>query len=237
MEDDRLFIQTELCQGNLADEMVSNPIDLSRRYKLLREICLALSFLHRHEMVHLDIKPDNVFIKNGQYKLGDFGLTRSSKSSSHDDVEEGDSRYMSLELLSGDHSDLTKSDIFSLGATLYEICRGQPLPLNGPEWQDMRHGRLQAIYEDGMAVDNDLVKFIHQMMHADPHQRPSASTLLQHPKLLSDDQKALLAERHKVEQANLALQRLSPRPPPSRPRPFGRPLQRSNTWSGNSCYF
>ena len=237
MEDNRLFIQTELCQGNLAKEMLQNRLNLPRRYKLLREMCLALAFLHRHHMVHLDIKPENIFIKNDQFKLGDFGLV--SKSSSHEDVEEGDSRYMSLELLSGDHSDLTKSDIFSLGATLYEICRGQPLPMNGPEWQEMRHGQLQHIHEDGITVDADLVQFVHQMMDANPHARPSADTLLNHPKLLSDDQKALLAERHKVEQANLALQRLSPRPPPSRPRPFGKGLQRSATWSGhhNSAYF
>ena len=236
MEDDRLFIQTELCQGNLAKEIAQNRLNLPRRYKLLREMCLALGFLHRHQMVHLDIKPENIFIKNDQFKLGDFGL--ASKSSSHEDVEEGDSRYMSLELLSGDHSDLTKSDIFSLGATLYEICRGQPLPLNGPEWQDMRHGRLQQIHQDGITVDADMVSFVHHMMSANPQQRPSASSLLQHPQLLSDDQKALRAERFKVEQANLALQRLSPKPPPTRPtRPSARPLQRSNTWSGNSCYF
>jgi wee1-like protein kinase len=235
MEDNRLFIQTELCQGNLVVEISQNRLNLPRRYKLLREMCLALAFLHRHHMVHLDIKPDNIFIKNDQFKLGDFGL--ASSISAREDVEEGDSRYMSLELLSGDHSDLTKSDIFSLGATLYEICRGHPLPQNGPEWQEMRHGQLQPIMEDGTTVDADLVKFIHQMMDANPHARPSAATLLQHPKLLSDDQKALLAERFKVEQANLALQRLSPRPPPPRPRPFGRPLQRSQTWSGNSCYF
>eukprot|EP00977_Amphora_coffeiformis_P009416 scaffold2179_cov165-Amphora_coffeaeformis.AAC.20 len=235
MEDDRLFIQTELCQGNLAKEIAQNRLNLPRRYKLLREMCLALDFLHRHEMVHLDIKPENIFIKNDQFKLGDFGL--ASKSSSHEDVEEGDSRYMSLELLSGDHSDLTKSDIFSLGATLYEICRGQPLPLSGQEWQDMRHGRLQHIHQDGITVDADMVTFVHHMMSADPQQRPAASSLLQHPQLLSDDQKALRAERFKVEQANLALQRLSPKPPPTRPRPFGRPMQRSNTWSGNSCYF
>jgi wee1-like protein kinase len=235
MEDDRLFIQTELCQGNLAKEVAQNRLTLPRRYKLLRELCLALAFLHRHHMVHLDIKPENIFIKNDQFKLGDFGLV--SKSSSHDDViEEGDSRYMSLELLTGEHTELTKSDIFSLGATLYEICRGHPLPLNGPEWQEMRHGHLQYIPQDGVTVDSEIVNFIHQMMRAQANERPSAADLLQHPKLLSDDQKALRVERHKVEQANLALQRLSPLPPPPT-RPFGRSLQRSNTWSGASCHF
>lgn len=100
----------------------------------------------------------------------------------------------------------------------------------------VRHGQLQILHE-GVTVDSDLVNFVHQMMHSDAARRPSAADLLQHPKLLSDEQKALLAERHKVEQAREALQRWSPRPPPTRPRPFGRTLQRSNTWSGNSCHF
>ncbi|EJK74436.1 hypothetical protein THAOC_03883, partial [Thalassiosira oceanica] len=51
-------------------------------------------------------KPENIFIKNDQYKLGDFGLV--SNIENHGDVEEGDSRYMSRELLSGDLDDLTK---------------------------------------------------------------------------------------------------------------------------------
>jgi len=51
-------------------------------------------------------QPENIFIKNDQYKLGDFGLV--SNIENHGDVEEGDSRYMSRELLSGDLDDLTK---------------------------------------------------------------------------------------------------------------------------------
>jgi hypothetical protein len=55
-------------------------------------------------------QPENIFIKSDQFKLGDFGLV--SKITNHSDVEEGDSRYMSMELLSGDHDDLTKVGIF-----------------------------------------------------------------------------------------------------------------------------
>ena len=132
MDDDRLYIQTELCTGTLVDEIQRDGcLTEPRCYKLLREILLALDFIHRNHMVHLDIKPDNVFTKNGLFKLGDFGLV--TKASARRDVEEGDSRYMSMELLSGDSTDLTKSDIFSLGATMYEICLGRPLPMNGPE--------------------------------------------------------------------------------------------------------
>ncbi len=125
MEGNRLYIQTELCDSTLLQVMRAsgghknkdgnNPcvyLDEKQRYKLLREILLALDLVHKSGMIHLDIKPENIFIKNGQYKVGDFGLV--SKIENHDDVEEGDSRYMSMELLSGEFDDLTKVSDFGL---------------------------------------------------------------------------------------------------------------------------
>jgi wee1-like protein kinase len=106
MEENRLYIQTELCSSTLDAEMKRGELSVDRRYKLIREILLALEFIHRNGMVHLDIKPENIFVKSDQYKLGDFGLV--SPTQSKNDVEEGDSRYMSMELLAGDHKDLTK---------------------------------------------------------------------------------------------------------------------------------
>lgn len=233
MEEHRLYIQTELCTSTLATEIRQlSPalIPTERRYKFLREMCLALEFIHKHGMVHLDIKPENIFIKNDQFKLGDFGLV--SKVSEHD-VEEGDSRYMSMELLSGDHSDLTKSDLFSLGITLYELCLGgiRHLPTNGPEWQSLRAGNFMSLAN----TPNEMQHMIKLMMNPNYAARPSAGELLKRPQLLSDEQKALLAERNKVVQANRALaeqanrfKKLSPRPKPRKGL-----LVRANTWNGS----
>jgi len=117
MEGNRLYIQTELCETTLLHEMRNTTnggksilLDEKRRYKLLREMLLALDLVHKSNMIHLDIKPENIFIKNNQYKLGDFGLVGKTEGK-HDDVEEGDSRYMSPELLSGELDDLTKVSI------------------------------------------------------------------------------------------------------------------------------
>lgn len=135
MEENRLYIQTELCSFTLDAEMRRGPMSVDRRYKLLREVLLALEFIHRNGMVHLDIKPENVFVKNDQYKLGDFGLVSLTHSSN--DVEEGDSRYMSMELLSGDHSDLTKvwsfhpirlPNVYCWLTTPVSICRVMSFP-------------------------------------------------------------------------------------------------------------
>ena len=233
MEEHRLYIQTELCTSTLATEIRQHSpalINTERRYKIAREMCLALEFIHKHGMVHLDIKPENIFIKNDQFKLGDFGLV--SKISEHD-VEEGDSRYMSRELLSGDHSDLTKSDIFSLGITLYELCLGglRPLPSNGAEWQSLRDASFPLL----ATTPDDMQHLIRLMMNPTFHSRPTAAELLKRPQLLSDEQKALLAERNKVVQANLALaeqaNRLKKLSPPPMPRKGL--LVRANTWNGN----
>lgn len=201
MEGYRLYIQTELCQSTLLDEMkdVDSVLNEKRRYKLLREILLALDCVHQSGMIHLDIKPENIFIKNDQYKLGDFGLV--SKIENRNDVEEGDSRYMSLELLSGDLEDLTKSDIFSLGATLYEICLGRGLPANGQEWQDIRQG----IYSPFRNTPFELQMIVLEMMSSEKEDRPTASDLLKRRQLLSEEQRQLIVERNKAEAANMAL--------------------------------
>lgn len=153
--------------------------------------------------------------------------------SSEKDVEEGDSRYMSMELLSGDHADLTKSDIFSLGATMYEICLGRELPMNGDEWQNIRAGRLAPLNAEPV-----MVELIHSMMQPDPSKRPTANELLQHEKLLSDEQKALVAERSKVRVANMQLQLAAQAKFQTIPPTVGPPrkggLTRANTWNGSS---
>lgn len=228
LEDDRLYIQTELCSGTLAGEVSIGPLVESRRLKLLREMLLALDYIHARGMIHLDIKPANIFVKNDQYKLGDFGLVASAWS--HQDVEEGDSRYMSMELLSGDRTDLTKSDIFSLGATLYELCLHRPLPSNGPEWQSIRASQLKIPMPN---TSTELCQIVSHMMQAESSSRPSAGELLRHPQLLSDEQKALNAEKSRVMALQLA--QVHHRFPPATVQPR-RGLIRSNTWNGSSIH-
>ncbi len=71
------------------------------------------------------MQPANLFFRNGVYKVGDLGLARPLSSLSKF-VEEGDGRYLALELLSDDVAHLPQADIFSLAARC--ACARMPMP-------------------------------------------------------------------------------------------------------------
>ena len=113
---------------------------------------------------------------------------------------------------------ITQSDIFSLGATLYEICLSRPqnLPENGQEWQDIRQGNLLPMPNTPF----DMSMIIREMMAPEWRTRPSAEDLLKKRQLLSDEQMQLIVERNKANAANTALD-----------------AQMVRLWSGFLCYF
>jgi len=134
--------------------------------------------------VHLDLKPENIYMKysvEGErtsapiYKIGDLGLLSDADNSKV--YMEGDSRYLSRELLLDDMSCLRKSDIFALGATIYEICRKKPLPRNGAEWTEIRDGILHI--PDRFSPE--FCDLLLSMVRPQPSSRPSAEDIVRHP--------------------------------------------------------
>ena len=81
----------------------------------------ALKYLHENNMVHLDLKPDNLLYSDTTLKVADLGLCRLARVKRWMELDEGDSRYLAREILNyTSETDLTKADIFSLGLSLYE---------------------------------------------------------------------------------------------------------------------
>lgn len=120
---------------------------------------------------------------------------------------------MAKELLS-DHTscDLTKCDIFSLGATVYEIYTRKPLPADGEEWQNLRNGIFNNMMDDNnnssSTEQQSIMTILKEMMDPDPQNRPSAADLLHRDQLLSQEQQELLKEKNKAKakEASIALQ-------------------------------
>ncbi|CAN7949576.1 unnamed protein product, partial [Ixodes pacificus] len=142
-ENCRLYIQMELCHSNMT-AYAEEHHDIPERavWNYLVDLLQGLKHLHDHNLIHLDIKPDNIFISNeGLCKLGDFGLVvRLDAAENRDDPVEGDARYMAPELMDGDFT--KAADVFSLGITILELACDLELPGQGQHWHSLRAGTL-----------------------------------------------------------------------------------------------
>jgi len=111
-----------------------------------------------------------------RYKLGDLGQEALISSV---EVTEGDSRYLSRELMEGSCENLAAADIFALGLTLYELASGRPLPTGDEEYHSLRDGVLPPEHMPQLSarVQDMLVAMVEQH----PGARPTAADILSHP--------------------------------------------------------
>ncbi|XP_055911981.1 membrane-associated tyrosine- and threonine-specific cdc2-inhibitory kinase [Eupeodes corollae] len=182
-QDDRLYMQMELCQESLDHYLgVRKRIPEEKIWSILLDLLLAVKSLHDKNLIHLDIKLDNVLIgDDGICKLADFGLVIDVDRANRHEATEGDSRYIAPELMQGHFS--RAADIFSLGIAMLELSSYIELPPNGPLWQELRSGILP---EDFMQpISPELKQLIKSMMTPDAMARPTVDELLRNRKLVN----------------------------------------------------
>jgi len=147
------------------------------------QICSALDYLHKSKIFHRDLKPQNVFLtQNGDVKLGDFGVSKVMNSQAMAHTQIGTPFYISPEICQNKPYD-SKSDIWSLGCLVFELCALKP-PFIA---DDMKAMMKKICYTSAPPISASfsvgLAESVTSMMHKQPRKRPSASRLLKRPLL------------------------------------------------------
>jgi len=115
--------------GTLRSMMAGAVLDLGLTVDIVTQVGLALGYAHRRGVIHRDVKPSNILIGQGRWALlTDFGLVKILGSGPHltrSGIGMGTPDYMSPEQAQGMPGD-GRGDLYSLGATLYEMVTGRP---------------------------------------------------------------------------------------------------------------
>jgi serine/threonine protein kinase len=182
-ENSFLYLQTELCaHGSLAEFLETHdPVDELRIWDWLLDMLLALDHVHRAGLVHMDVKPANIFLtSHSTLKLGDFGIAVRVDTPLAD-VAGGDSVYMPPELLETppDAVATPAIDMFCLGASFFEVAAYVDLPRSGPLWVALRRGGVR--WPDFCPHSHELKHLIELLLSPAIADRPQAAALLQLP--------------------------------------------------------
>jgi eukaryotic-like serine/threonine-protein kinase len=125
------FVEGESLRERLRRE---GQLPIEMAVEIATEVADALAYAHRHGVVHRDIKPENILLSQGHAIVADFGIAHAVDQTDADRLTRtgttiGSVTYMSPEQFSGEQVD-GRSDVYSLGCTLYEMLVGE-VPFTG----------------------------------------------------------------------------------------------------------
>jgi serine/threonine protein kinase/beta-lactam-binding protein with PASTA domain len=221
LDGDIHYIVMEYVEGSDLKALIARngPLPVDQAVQIAEAVANGLSAAHRIGLVHRDIKPQNIIVgPAGQVKITDFGIAKSNLSTAMTEtgVTFGTADYISPEQARGQPA-TPRSDIYSLGVTLYEMLTGR-LPFTGDNAISVA---MQHVSEEpppprmyNPRIPPQLEMLVLRALSKDPQDRPA--TAQEFARLLS-------GWRDIGEQATV-VRPVAPRPAPP-PRPALRPVQ------------
>ncbi|XP_007939422.1 serine/threonine-protein kinase 17A [Orycteropus afer afer] len=198
--------------GEIFDQCVADRDEAFKEkdvQRLMRQILEGVRFLHTHDVVHLDLKPQNILLTSesplGDIKIVDFGLSRIVKNSEELREIMGTPEYVAPEILSYDPVSMA-TDMWSIGVLTYVMLTGIS-PFLGDNKQEtfLNISQMNLSYseEEFDVVSESAVDFIKALLVKKPEDRATAEECLRHPWLtLSSIPSPCLRLKGTLEEAN-----------------------------------
>ena len=189
------YIVVELMEGSL-DKYLSSTEGCSQASTICSQIALGMKFLHKSNVLHRDLKPQNTLYRtNPEFivKICDFGLSKFLQQTSNDSnsamhSKAGTRCWMAPELLAQNHEGHTKAtDIYSCGLLFHYVMSGKKHPFNGSgESITSNYDEIEENIKSNKMflffhLSSEAVYLITEMLSKYPERRPTASSLLNFP--------------------------------------------------------
>src|SRR5437660_2074381 len=181
------YFSMKFVEGGQLDEVVRRaPISIRQGTELVAKVARTVHYAHEHNILHRDIKPGNILLdQRGEPHLTDFGLARlvETKSTITRTMEVlGTPSYMAPEQAVGNNASITSAtDVYGLGAVLYQLLTGHPPFAGGTTFETVRlvldtEPRQPRLLNP--KVDRDLATICLMCLDKDPQRRYSSALAL-----------------------------------------------------------
>lgn len=182
---ENVYILLEMCSNNTMSDLVKRRKRLTelevRCY--MTQILSALKYLHKHQVIHRDLKLGNIFLSDQmEIKLGDFGLaTKLEYEGEKKRTICGTPNYIAPEILEGKHGHSYEVDIWSLGVILYTFLIGKPPFETTDVKTTYRRIRMCSYsFPDNVLISSQAKNLITKILATDPSKRPSLDEISNH---------------------------------------------------------
>ncbi len=186
------YIVTEFVKGQTLRDVLDykRTFSLNESCSIMLQLCDALIEVHSKNIIHRDIKPQNIYYANdGEIKLGDFGISillGSGMNVNENKKIMGTAQYLAPELVYGEKPSF-QSDIYAMGITFYELLTGR-VPFDGKNPHEVAVMQVEKEIPSPLTINPDLPKEVEYIIF-----KAVNKNLDQRYKKVSDMKKAILS--------------------------------------------